>query len=65
MTRPRWPSAPVDVLASDAAAIDEVETPPTVELEETPGTGPLLEVEIEDEADGGIIEADGGRTIED
>jgi hypothetical protein len=65
MTRPRWPTAPVDVLASEAVVVDEVEAPPEVELEETPGTGALLEVEIEDDADGGIIEPSGERAIED
>ena len=65
ITRPRWPSTPADVLASNAVVVDEVEAPPEVELEETPGAGPLLEVEIEDEPEGGIIERDGDRTPED
>ena len=63
--RPRWPVAAVEVPATVPVTTDEIETSPEAELEETPGTGPLLEVEIEDEADGGIIEPDSDRTLED
>ena len=60
----RWPVAAADVPTLVAVTTDEIETSPEAELEETPGTGPLLELDIQDAADGGIIEPGSDRALE-